>query len=173
MKVSLLLVVLAIASWSLPVLACRTPTGAPSRPNREARLEQRALIAIYAAKSDQILVVRALNGPSDFPGGNNQLGGQFPAKFRVIRALKGATQQTVTATVRWGIVVSCGGTDFKQLLVESGGEYVLYLQQGEVIRAGPKHRSPGNVTFRQELRLLRQLQRPNNSFKPKPLRGSA
>ena len=164
MKASLLALVL----FGAPLVATACETLPPQQQRKADRLDlqyQKDLVQDTAADADLIAMVRVSSVSPD----------RGTATFIVERRIKGVSDNEVSLALDQTIVVGCYASSwfFSTVNLESSDIYILYAKDGKVLRARPKYRLLGEVSLRQELRLIRKRLGPNNSFKPNPLRGSA
>jgi hypothetical protein len=160
-----ILLALVLITAPLSAVACQT---LPPEEQRELdRLDterQRDLVTETASDADLIVIARVVSISTDHD----------TATFLVTRSIKGNVTGELSLTLDQTIHIGCyPSAFFFAINLEPGGSYILYSKGGKALRAGSNDRSFGEISLRQELRLIRKQMGPNNSFKPKPLRGSA
>ena len=165
MRTLLVIGFLCCCCISTPSAACLILPDAEQREHDRQDLRyQRQLVQDAVVASDLILIAKAVSGTPE-----SEL-----AVFEVTRNIKGQATSPLSLTLDQRISVGCyPSSSFFNVNIQPGQSYILYVKAGRVLRAGAKERGIGVVSFTQELRLVRQQLGSNNSFKPKPLRGSA
>jgi hypothetical protein len=154
---------------ALPANACRWRSHEDYAAAVRADLKrQESMVTELALQADLIVVAKA--GPRLKAPDGALLTPDYTGQFEVIELLKGQSEPRLLISSPGSITVACAASaSFRNTAVAPGTTYILYLRDGQLLRAAPKRQPLEQLSFRKERKLLR----PNNSFKPKPLRGSA
>ena len=158
-----ILLALVLITSPLSVAACEA---LPPHEQRELdRLDaerQQDLVVETASNADLIATARVLSISTDGDA----------ATFLITRSIKGNAAGKLSLTLAQTIYMGCyPSAFFFSVNLEPGRSYILYSKGGNVLRARSNDRFFGELSLRQELRLIRTQMGPNNSFKPNTLRG--
>ena len=147
---------LIVASTSL---ACVQSSAFRFTSDRADRSEQRVEVRELAAQADAIYVAKATRAEMS----------SDTADFEIDHAIKGAksASEHVTFEVPGEIIV--GGctvaAGFRNVILEPGHTYVVYVVRGKLIRAGEKKsRKWPELSWGDEIRLIRKTLAPNNAL---------
>lgn len=138
---------------SFDAVACAVMTAPQQRAaDREDRATQRELVATLAREATMIAIAKA-NAPV----------GDGSASFAVEQVLKG--DATASLALRWdaAIVVGCrSSVMFRNVRIEPGETYLLYVADGVILRAGDVSRARGDnaLSYREERHLVRRQVAP-------------
>jgi hypothetical protein len=165
MRILLLTAFIACYLVGLSAYACELLPEAQQREADRRDMElQRTLVDKLVLASDAIVIAKAVSVSADTDSG----------MFEVTKNIEGQGPKSIQLAWRSLITVGCYSSAwFVNPNIKAGDVYLLYVQAGRILRAASFDRNPDEITFTEELRRIRKRLGPNNSFKPKPLRGSA
>ncbi len=127
---------------------CQTSSGAEQVEHDVVDLaRQRKLVKELVAQSEFIAVARATSASANLSS----------ASFVVVNTLKGAPAKALSLSWEGGITVSCYAADsFQNVSVKPNQTYLLYVRAGLVLRAGSTGRRFGELSYSQEVQLIRE-----------------
>jgi hypothetical protein len=141
-----------------PALACQAVSSpSPAAMARADRAEQREIVRALAVEAETIYIGVAVN--------ETRYGER--AEFTINHIVKGAAPVLPTATFEGPIEYTIGCTaaaGFRNALVEVGKTYLIYVAGGRLLRAGLKEREPSEISWNEEIRILRRTIVPNKSL---------
>jgi hypothetical protein len=142
-----------------PTLACQA-VSSPSRATlaRADRAEQREIIRALAVEAEAIYIGVAVN--------ETEHGER--AEFAISHVIKGSTlvQPIVTFDGPTEYTIGCtAAAAFRNALVEVGKSYLIYVAGGRLLRTGLKDREPAEISWNEEMRILRRAIARDKSLK--------
>jgi hypothetical protein len=157
MRLAVIAIALGLGVLPQVAHACSWVSEAAYRnAQRSDRAVQRDLVARIATEASVVVVAVARVVP----------GNENAAVFATERELKGRTLPEFEAhwdgVVRFGCVPS---VEFRNVRIEYGMTYLLYLSGAEILRASPQDSQGSGITFEEELSLaIRALGALNNAM---------
>jgi len=146
-----ILVLVCGVLWMNNGYACRDTPELARKHARQDMVKQREIIKQLASESDAIFVARVREKPND-----------ESASFEILEFLKGLrpTAKIVTYPLSGGITMGCRISDsFYDDGVTEQGTYILYVRAGHIARARDQIRSKHEVSFVDELKIVKKTLR--------------
>jgi hypothetical protein len=155
------IVILALLAIQ-PAVACRVAsTESEASLVRADKRQQRQIVRDLSARADGVYVALA---QTDAQAGSDA------AAFKLRLILNGkSTSDDLKVQVPHQITLGCGeSADFTNPFVKAGKIYVIYILNGELLRAGEQNRSVRSISWAEELKIVKGTGAPNKSLERTP-----
>jgi hypothetical protein len=149
-------IVLILAA--VPSFACqKVSSPSPAALARADRAEQREIVRALAFEAEVIYIGVAVNESHDAER----------AEFTISDVVKGTAPALTTLTFDEPTEYTIGCTaaaQFRNATVEVGKTYLIYVSGGRLLRTGSKNRKAPEISWSEEIKIVRRAIAPNKSL---------